>query len=90
MRHLFRLPTLLAVLGVTVATALPSTVVAQDAAPVAGLDTVGMDRAVTPGDDFFDYANGTWLKDDPDSAGPQLLRRRSPSGRAHRRPRGRH
>ena len=26
-----------------------------------GLDTAGMDRAVKPGDDFFQYANGTWL-----------------------------
>ena len=24
-----------------------------------------MDRSVTPGDDFFDYANGTWLKNNP-------------------------
>ena len=27
----------------------------------AGLDVAGMDRAVAPGDDFFAYANGTWL-----------------------------
>jgi predicted metalloendopeptidase len=27
-----------------------------------GLDAAGMDRAVAPGDDFFAYANGTWLK----------------------------
>ncbi|MFL6763468.1 MAG: M13 family metallopeptidase [Sphingomicrobium sp.] len=27
-----------------------------------GFDVAGMDRAVTPGDDFFDFANGTWLK----------------------------
>ncbi|MGN6516750.1 MAG: M13 family metallopeptidase, partial [Rhizomicrobium sp.] len=26
-----------------------------------GLDTAGMDSSVTPGDDFFRYANGTWL-----------------------------
>ncbi|HTQ14545.1 MAG TPA: M13 family metallopeptidase [Rhizomicrobium sp.] len=26
-----------------------------------GLDTAGMDTKVKPGDDFFDYANGTWL-----------------------------
>jgi putative endopeptidase len=29
----------------------------------AALDTAGMDRAVKPGDNFFEYANGTWLKD---------------------------
>jgi putative endopeptidase len=27
-----------------------------------GLDTAGMDRTVVPGDDFYDYANGTWDK----------------------------
>ncbi len=27
-----------------------------------GIETAGMDRAVAPGDDFFAYANGTWLK----------------------------
>ncbi len=63
MRHPFRLPTLLALLVFTLATALPSTVAAQDASLVAGLDTAGMDRAVKPGDNFYDYANGTWLRE---------------------------
>ncbi|MGN6391322.1 MAG: M13 family metallopeptidase [Gemmatimonadales bacterium] len=27
-----------------------------------GLDVAGMDRTVRPGDDFWEYANGTWLK----------------------------
>ena len=27
-----------------------------------GFDAAGMDRAVKPGDDFFAYANGAWLK----------------------------
>ena len=27
----------------------------------AGLDLAGMNKAVKPGDDFFRYANGTWL-----------------------------
>ncbi|MGN6453581.1 MAG: M13 family peptidase, partial [Steroidobacteraceae bacterium] len=26
-----------------------------------GLDFAGIDRAVAPGDDFFRYANGSWL-----------------------------
>jgi putative endopeptidase len=30
-----------------------------------GFDTAGMDKAVTPGDDFFEYANGTWLRNTP-------------------------
>jgi putative endopeptidase len=33
---------------------------AQRAVP--GLDTAGMDRSVRPGDDFFLYANGSWLR----------------------------
>src|SRR3954469_12151363 len=32
---------------------------AQDS---SGIDLSGMDRSVKPGDDFFGYANGTWLK----------------------------
>ena len=27
-----------------------------------GVDLSGMDKSVSPGDDFFDYANGTWYK----------------------------
>src|SRR5438552_1444189 len=27
-----------------------------------GIDLAGLDRSVAPGDDFFRYANGTWLK----------------------------
>src|SRR5690242_8290864 len=30
--------------------------------PVGGLDVAGMDRSVRPGDDFWQYANGTWLE----------------------------
>jgi putative endopeptidase len=32
------------------------------AASGVGIDTAGMDRSVAPGDDFFRYANGAWLK----------------------------
>jgi putative endopeptidase len=30
-----------------------------------GFDAAGMDRTVKPGDDFYDYANGTWAKTTP-------------------------
>jgi putative endopeptidase len=30
-----------------------------------GFDTAGMDRSVNPGDNFYDYANGTWTKNTP-------------------------
>lgn len=39
-----------------------ATLVAQQARPATALDTAGMDRSVKPGDSFFDYTNGTWLK----------------------------
>jgi predicted metalloendopeptidase len=35
---------------------------AQAPPPQTGLDTAGMDRSVKPGDAFFEYANGTWLR----------------------------
>ncbi|HTV86760.1 MAG TPA: M13 family metallopeptidase [Dyella sp.] len=30
--------------------------------PAIGIDLAGIDHAIKPGDDFFGYANGTWLK----------------------------
>ena len=45
-------------LALTVAIAAPLT--AQQ--PIPGLDAAGMDRAVRPGDDFFAYANGGWVR----------------------------
>ena len=32
------------------------------AAPTSGIDLAGIDKAVQPGDDFDQYANGTWAK----------------------------
>ena len=43
-----------------VAQATPEETSAAPRSP--GLDVAGMDRSVKPGDDFFEYANGTWLK----------------------------
>jgi putative endopeptidase len=36
--------------------------VAAAPAPTIGIDLAGIDHAVKPGDDFFKYANGNWLK----------------------------
>ncbi|MFC3442923.1 M13 family metallopeptidase [Sphingobium rhizovicinum] len=30
-----------------------------------GFDATGMDKSVKPGDDFYDYANGSWAKNTP-------------------------
>jgi putative endopeptidase len=44
----------------------PATLVAQQAHSSApGLDLAGMDPSIKPGDNSFDYANGTWLKQTP-------------------------
>jgi putative endopeptidase len=39
-----------------------STLIAAAGMKKSGIDLAGMDRAVKPGDDFFSYANGTWVK----------------------------
>src|ERR1700709_2181311 len=33
-----------------------------DGPPTKFIDPANMDLSVKPGDDFFDYANGTWIK----------------------------
>ncbi len=54
------------------APAAPAEVVAPEPAPAPkptygtfGFDTAGMDRAVLPGDNFYQYANGTWARNTP-------------------------
>lgn len=32
---------------------------------IKGIDTAAIDKTVIPGDDFYRYANGTWLKNNP-------------------------
>ncbi len=63
MRTLIRSSTLTIALVASVATAYSSALHAQEAPLPAGIDTAGMDRAVRPGDNFYAYANGTWLRD---------------------------
>ncbi|HET6779159.1 MAG TPA: M13 family metallopeptidase [Gemmatimonadales bacterium] len=52
------------VVAVASASTLPLQLQAQAAAPArsAGIDVAGMDRSVKPGNDFFAFANGTWLE----------------------------
>ena len=56
----------LALLASMVVWALPFRVLAQKP---AGIDLAGMDKSVNPGDDFFAYANGGWVKSDRDPGG---------------------
>ncbi|WP_243317579.1 M13 family metallopeptidase [Geothrix paludis] len=42
--------------------AVSALVAAPPKAAPHGLDLTGMDRSVAPGDDFFAYANGAWVK----------------------------
>ena len=51
--------------GPPAAPAAVSTASARPQYGTFGFDTSGMDRSVAPGDDFFDYANGTWVKNTP-------------------------
>ncbi|WP_243295749.1 M13 family metallopeptidase [Geothrix mesophila] len=41
---------------------VPALVASPPKAAPHGLDLTGMDRGVAPGDDFFAYANGAWVK----------------------------
>ena len=45
--------------------ALGGLLAAATPAPGHGIDLAVMDKKVSPGDDFFAYANGTWLKATP-------------------------
>ncbi|GLQ99764.1 M13 family metallopeptidase [Dyella mobilis] len=66
--------------GLAAAVAAPVALGASPVAKVAsadssGIDLAGMDHAVKPGDDFFGYTNGTWVKNtqipaDRSSTGP--------------------
>jgi putative endopeptidase len=49
----------------TTATATAATASAAPAVPGVGLDLAGRDLSVSPCDDFFHYAGGTWLKNTP-------------------------
>ena len=48
------------VLALILATPVPAQT--NGAPPPAGVDRAGMDTTVQPGDSFWQYANGTWLK----------------------------
>src|SRR4051812_44677529 len=53
---------LIALLALTWALAGPVSAQANRVPLTGGLDLAGMDRTVQPGQDFWNYANGTWLK----------------------------
>ncbi len=55
---------------------------------VHGIDLAGMDRSVSPGDDFYGYANGAWMKateiaPDRSSAGVWDVLRERATARTH-------
>jgi len=53
---------LLTALALTAPLMSPGSMTAQQGHASAALDVAGMDRSVKPGDNFFEYANGTWLR----------------------------
>lgn len=52
----------LSTLAILLTLAPAASVAAATPGAATGLDLAGMDRSVAPGDNFFAYANGTWLK----------------------------
>lgn len=48
--------------GTTTDKAATPTAAEAPAAPTSGIDLAGIDKAVQPGDDFDEYANGAWKK----------------------------
>jgi putative endopeptidase len=50
----------LMILGLAIGTAASPDSTSVKSSP--GVDLAGIDKAVAPGDDFFNYANGAWLK----------------------------
>lgn len=49
-------------LGITAAPPATTPPAPPPVTDAKGIDLAGMDRSVAPGDDYFAYANGTWLK----------------------------
>ncbi|CAN5411632.1 M13 family metallopeptidase [soil metagenome] len=54
-----------AIAGVAIAKSAPSHHARHAKIGAFGFDETGMDPAVAPGDDFYDYANGSWAKNTP-------------------------
>jgi len=61
----FRFFTLASTLALGLGLAGPALAESQPAFGTFGFDTAGMDTSVRPGDDFYTYANGGWLKSTP-------------------------
>ena len=55
----------LLVAGMCLAAASPAISASKPVYGAWGVDTADMDRSVKPGDDFFGYVEGTWLKNHP-------------------------
>ena len=52
----------LALVGISLAALVPASAPAKPLYGTWGYDASAMDRGVKPGDDFFDYVNGSWAK----------------------------
>src|SRR5690348_18385517 len=55
----------LLVAGMCLAAASPAVSASKPVYGAWGVDTADMDRTVKPGDDFFEYVEGSWLKNHP-------------------------
>src|SRR6185295_6040456 len=57
--------TILTLSAVAVAIALTAFVTEQPVSPNSGIDPLNMDKAARPADDFFQFVNGNWVKNNP-------------------------
>ena len=64
------------------ATSAPVAAEAPAAGTGIGIDLAGMDKAVQPGDDFDEYANGAWAGQAMQAGNRALRRRHAPRLRA--------
>jgi putative endopeptidase len=52
-------------MGVSLACAASDTPVKSDTTLKSGVDKANFDTSIKPGDNFFEYVNGKWIKDNP-------------------------
>ena len=62
MRHILLVAVSTALLSACGETSAPVPAAPKPAVGSFGVDLAQMDRTVRPGDDFYSYVNGTWLK----------------------------
>ena len=76
MRHILLVAVSTALLSACGETSAPVSEAPKPAVGSFGVDLAQMDRTIRPGDDFYSYVNGTWLKTFRDPGRPRPLHHR--------------